>query len=31
VDVAALTDVYRRWIIPLNKEVQVEYLLARGG
>jgi chorismate mutase len=24
-------DVYARWIIPLNKEVQVQYLLARGG
>lgn len=24
-------DIYRRWIIPLNKQVQVEYLLQRGG
>jgi chorismate mutase len=24
-------DVYARWIIPLNKEVQVQYLLGRDG
>lgn len=25
----AVREIYRRWIIPLNKEVQVQYLLAR--
>ena len=28
--VSCLTDIYREWIIPLNKAVQVEYLLARA-
>jgi chorismate mutase len=29
IDPARLVDVYRRWIIPLTKEVQIEYLLQR--
>jgi chorismate mutase len=28
---SAVRGVYARWIIPLNKEVQVQYLLARNG
>ena len=27
---ALVTDIYRRWIIPMTKEVEVEYLLSRG-
>ena len=26
----AVREIYRRWVIPLNKEVQVQYLLERG-
>ncbi|MFH0879297.1 MAG: chorismate mutase [Lentisphaerota bacterium] len=29
VDPSAVHDIYSRWIIPLNKKVQVEYLLVR--
>ncbi|MBN1269118.1 MAG: chorismate mutase [Kiritimatiellae bacterium] len=30
VDPDAVRTIYARWIIPLNKQVQVQYLLARG-
>lgn len=26
-----VVEIYRRWIIPMNKDVQVEYLLQRGA
>jgi chorismate mutase len=30
IDPAILADIYREWVIPLNKHVQIEYLLQRG-
>ena len=30
IDPDTVSDIYRKWIIPLNKRVQVEYLVQRG-
>ncbi len=31
VDPESIIDIYRSWVIPMNKQVQVDYLLQRGN